>query len=221
MNRLLAIGREDVVGHRRIGGGQPRGAFEAAGGKERELGPGLGATDQAEHRVRGDHGEVGDGGDVGVVLLGIHDHRDRANGLGEAEDGFDGVFRCGGGSGDDPAGALEERGIGVARTNLGLAGHRVSADEADPARQVLGGGGHGGALGGAGVGDDGALRKVRRDVLKHAVVGEHRGGEDDQVRVADGVGDIRLDAINRADLLRLTKIDQLSVVANELEVLDL
>ena len=217
---LLTIGGDDVVGHRGIRAGESGAALEAAGREQGKFRPGLGAAGELEEGVGGDHGHVRDGSDVGIVLFGIHDHRQCADAVGEADDDLDGVLGCAGRGGDHPALVLEEIRIGMAGPDLGLAGHWVAADEVDALREVFGGVKQCGGLGGAGVGDDGAFVDEGRDLLDQAVVGEDGRSEDDQASVADGVGEVALFFVDRADLLGLAGVTTLTVVANDLVEFD-
>jgi hypothetical protein len=129
---------------------------------------------------------MGDRGDGGVVLVGIHLPRLCPDCARDTFDPLDG--RCVGGPGDDhPRPSLEQIRLGCAVPRALTTGHRVSADES---QTVLAGPCDDRGLRAGDVGDHGVRAERRAPRTGESVelveADGRRAGQDDEIRVSDG-----------------------------------
>ena len=97
------------------------------------------------------------------------------------------------------------------------AGHGMTANEANGARQELTGPFEHLRLGRSDVGDHSAAREQRRDIGKDVFDCPDRRTDHDDVGIADGLGELPLGAIDRVDLLGVVLLLEVGVKTDDFE----
>ncbi len=214
----LAVGEEDVVAHLGITGGQAGEVAEASRGHGGEVIPGGAGAQEGEQGGGEQQGQVADGGRILVVLLGVQEQRLGPHQPRQPDGGAYGALMGVNSRTEAVGAAAEEVCLRVVDPLVLLAGHGVSAHEADGRRQHLGGPLHHPLLGAGGVGDHTALRQVGSDLPQHLAYGEDGRGDDDHAGPLHRPRQVVLRPVDRPHLARLVGDLAPLVVADDLDL---